>query len=226
MNTARTLLLIGVAIGGCPTVCTAGIIYSQTTPEEPGSSFASSNIVDQQKIADNFLVSGTGQYTVRSLRVIGGYDATGTVPNPLPIDDFRITFLDDTAEAPGAPVAGADFANLTAVRRTPTGGQLLGGLGAPIEFAFDFGDGITLDHGTEYWVSISNNPTPGSGWAWARGVGLLDQSGASTFGDVSEGPWNVFDTSSMWFELSSHNVPEPTTLVLALSATVLTALAR
>ncbi len=220
-NLAFSFLLGCVFTSTLTGIATAATIYSQTQPGDPNASFASSNIVNDQKIADNFLVSGTGQYTIRSLRVIGTYGTIGNPPVPLPDepdDDFRIVFLDDDMGSPSMPVSGGDFSISSAVLRTPTGGQLLNATGRPIEFILDLGAGVTLDRGTEYWISVSNNPLPGSGWAWARANNVHDSQLASTTGDVATGSWTVGATSGMFFELSDENIPEPTSFILSLMA--------
>lgn len=192
MRTRLTVVLLGlsfVALGSVDAV--AAVIYSQGFPRNPTASFTSSNVIDRQKLADNFLVDGVDQYEVRSLRVIGGYSDTSQPLFPLPNDDFRIVFLNDASGSPGTPLAGGDFSISSAVKRTPTDGPLLNGVGRPVEIILDLGEGITLDHGTEYWISVSNNPIPGSGWAWASGFGVFDQELASTTSDLATGPWIV-----------------------------------
>ncbi|QDU58915.1 hypothetical protein Pan181_51560 [Aeoliella mucimassa] len=203
-----------LAVGGWPSPAHAAVIYSQTTPEEPWASYTSSNLQDRQKIADNFLVEGTGQYTVRSIRFIGGYDATGIPPSPMPDDDFKIVILNDNAGSPTTPTASGTFSVNSASTWQPTNGQLLNGIGAPIEFVLNLGDGVKLNRGTTYWLSILNNPRPGSGWAWARANGLIDQDLAATNDDVATGPWNVGTSGGMWFELSTTAIPEPSGIAL------------
>lgn len=227
VQSMKKLLLIVIMYATYNGSSRAAIIFSQTSPRQPEASFASSDIVDRQKMADNFLISGAGEYTVRSLRVIGGY---GTLTNPtelLPNDDFRIVFLTDDGGNPGALVEGGSFSINSVVSRKATNGPLLNGVGSPIEIDIDLGDGITLDRGNEYWISVSNDPTSGSGWAWARATGLLDQKTASTFGDVSFGVWNISSSGGMWFELSTENIPEPgSTLLILLSIMPMLAFVR
>jgi len=221
----RRLFLIAICVSSLTSTAKSAVIYSQTNPEEPGASFASSNIAGAQKIADNFLVGGTGQYSIRSLRVIGGY---GTLPVSLPDDNFQVVFLNDISGIPGSPVLGGDFSISAAVSRTPTGGQLLNGVGIPIEIVLDLGSGVTLDYGSEYWISISNNPMAGSGWAWARAHEASDSVAASTVNNVATGPWIVGSSSrgGMWFELNDDNIPEPNSVVILLSVTPIALLSR
>ena len=94
----------------------------------------------------------------------------------------------------------------------PTGGSLLNGTLTPFEYVIDLADGISLDPGTDYWISVMNDPGPDHFWRWARADGILDNQTAATFDDVSTGPWNVFVNGGMFFELNNENIPEPTSL--------------
>ncbi len=105
-------------------------IYSQILPAEPVGAFSSLNLSGFQKIGDNFILSGAGPITVRSLRFVGG--VTGADASSPP-DDFRIVFLDDNSGVPGMSIPGGDYAIGSAFRRTPTGGQLLNGITVPLE---------------------------------------------------------------------------------------------
>ena len=199
----------------------ATVIYSQTTPAQPTGAFASTDEgrPTDQKIADNFSFGGPNPITIRSLSFIGGYGVTNPPPqtpplNALPPDDFHVVFFADSAGAPGTPLANGDFMVVPSLR-TPTGGPLLNGLETPIAFVLDLGTGVTLNPATIYWVSIVNNPGPSYSWAWARANGVLDQQVASTYGEISSGPWQItFNTGGMFFELSNNNVPEPDSVAL------------
>jgi len=219
------------------TVCYSGYnvqgapIYSQTTLAEPIGAFSADVSLTGQKIADNFLLEGSGTSTVRSLRFLGGYGVNSTPPftpplNALPLDNFRIVFLEDAANSPGAPLAGGDFLVTSVFARTPTGGPLLNGIFNPIEFVIDLGSGITLNEGSAYWISIGNGPGPNHGWAWARAGGVFGPELASNFSDVTTGPWNVFSSGGMWFELNDHNIPEPSSQVVVVVVIFILALNR
>lgn len=206
-------------------------VYSQVLPSEPVGAFTSINTATAQKVADNFLLEGIGQITIRSLRFLGGYGVNSTPPftpplDALPPDNFRIVFLEDTAGGPGMPITEDDFSITSAFSRTPTGGQLLNGLFNPIEYVVDLGNGLTLNQGTVYWISVSNAPGPDHGWAWARAEGVLDMQLASTNSDVTTGPWIVGTSSGMWFELDDQNIPEPKSLIILATALFLIALRR
>src|SRR3954463_1692188 len=129
---------VAIVLGSC--VCTtnlspvqAAVIYSQTTPSQPLGAYTSTDRPAYQKIADNFLLNGTGSATIRSLRFIGGYGNTQPPPqtpplNALPPDDLRVVFFVDSGGAPGLSLAGGDFEVGAAVGRAPTGGPLLNGI--------------------------------------------------------------------------------------------------
>ena len=203
----------------------AGVIYSQVSPAEPVGAFSSVDIpIIGQKVADNFVLLGPGPITIRSVRFIGGYSLRNPPPltpplDALPNDGFRIAFLEDVAGSPGAPISGGNFSIGSAFVRTPTGGPLLNGVVTPLEFEVDLGVGIALDPDTEYWISLTNDPGPEHGWAWARANGMSYQL-ASTFGNIETGPWAIGTSGSMWFELNDANVPEPGTWSLLLLATI------
>jgi hypothetical protein len=205
----------------------AGVIYSQTTPSQPTGAYSSNDAGSptNQKVADNFLLSGPGPVTIRSLRFIGGYGVRNPPPpstpplDALPDDDFGVVFFADSGGVPGVPLAGGDFQVGAAVRRTPTGGPLLNALLTPIEYSIDLGAGISLSPGSVYWVSIVDNPGNSYFWAWARAGGVFDQQVAATLGDVSIGPWNVSTSGGMFFELSDNNVPEPESFGILLAGT-------
>lgn len=199
----------------------AEVIYSQVGPSAPIGAYSSNDAGNptDQKIADNFLFSGSGPATIRSLRFIGGYGLTTPPPSmppldALPPDNFRVVFFVDSAGAPGAALAGGDFHVGAGVQRTPTGGPLLNGVYTPLEYFVDLGAGITLSPSTVYWMSIVNNPGTNYGWAWARTAGVLDQQTAATFGDIATDPWSIAGGGGMYFELRKTNVPEPNTLAL------------
>jgi hypothetical protein len=198
----------------------AAVIYSQTTPSSPTGAYSSTDREFSQKVADNFLVNGPGSATIRSLHFIGGYGVTNPPPstpplNALPPDDFRVVFFADSAGAPGAALAGGDFHVGAAIQRTATGGPFLNAVDRPLEYHLDLGTGITVSPSTVNWVSIANNPGTDYFWDWARGPGVLDQRVAATEGNITSGPWAVSTSGGMYFVLSDSNVPEPSTLLLA-----------
>jgi len=220
----RRLFFLAISTVSLISSAKAATIYSQTTPEEPNAAFSSNDTPTGQKVADNFILSGTGPITVRSIRFIGGYIGTPppiTLPvDELPIDNFRVVFLEDASGSPGAPVAGGDFAITLPYGRTSTGGQMLNGVLNPIDVIANLGNGITLAPDTDYWISITNDVRPDHSWAWARAGGVFDQSTAGTDNDIALGPWDIFSNGGMWFELNDQNVPEPTSLALLTVASV------
>jgi hypothetical protein len=138
---SASLNLVALLLGVCLCISTVApvygaVIYSQTTPSQPTGAFSSNDAggPTDQKVADNFLFSGPGPVTIRSLRFIGGYGLRNPPPpstpplNGLPDDDFRVVFFADSAGAPGLPLPSADFHVGLAARRTPPGGPLLNGL--------------------------------------------------------------------------------------------------
>jgi hypothetical protein len=206
-------------------------IYSQTLPAEPVGAFASQDTPSGQKVADNFLIPGIDPVRIRSIRFIGGYGLRNPPPitpplDALPPDDFQVTFLQDINGSPGPLVSGGEFAIGSAFRRTPTGGRLLNGVEFPIEYVVDLGEGIVLSPATEYWLAITNDAGPAYGWAWARAAGLFDQQTAGTYDNVASGPWNVYVNGGMFFELNDQNIPEPSTLILAIAALATLATSR
>ncbi len=214
-HSIRRLALLFVAGLGFAHVssASAATIYSQTMPADPHAAFASHSAFDPPQIlADNFSFDSPGSVTVRSLRVVGG---TGLVESL--IDDFRVVFLSDAGGMPGAPLTGGDFSIGPAFSRSPTGGPLLNGVTTPIEYAINLPSGMSLQPNTSYWLSVSNDPSPLSGWGWARANGVIDQSTASTNGSIEAGSWNTFANGGMWFELNDHNIPEPSTRAILTS---------
>jgi len=195
----------------------AAVVYSQTTPPQPTGAFSSTERAAYQKIADNFLLPGSGAATIRSLRFIGGYGVTKPPPqtpalDALPPDDFRVVFITNSSGAPGAPLAGGDFHVGAPLSRSPTGGPMLHSVYPPLQYFIDLGAGVTLDRGTVYWLSIVDDPGTNYFWDWANGAGAYDQGVASSDGDIQSGPWQISSGGGMWFELSDNNVPEPTTV--------------
>jgi hypothetical protein len=215
---AKSIFLLAAILPLTAARTDAAILFNQTAVQDTVASYTSSNIAGIQKMADNFVVPGIGKYTIRSLRVLGGYSDIREPLYPLPVDDFRVVFLSDLAGVPGTPVAGGDFSLPLVAKRAPLNAPLLNGVGRPIEFNLDLGNGITLDGETKYWLSVSNAPTPGSGWAWARAIGLSDQVLASTTNDVEMAQWNVGRSGGMYFELHSLSVPEPSSQFLIFSS--------
>ncbi len=201
----------------------AAVIYSQMSPAQPVGAFTSTDRPDYPKAADNFLLNVTQSTTVRSIRFVGGYTATMPPPitpplDSLPIDSFRVVFMGDTGQTPGAPLAGGDFATGAAARRAPTHGSILNGVQFPIEYVLDLGSGITLTPNAVFWLSILNDPGSKYGWQWARTLGVYDQFTAETEGNVSAGAWSVYSTGGMFFSLDNANVPEPDTSTIFIFA--------
>ena len=203
----------------------ADVIYGQLVPTPPLGAFSSNDAgnVTDQKIADNFLVTGPGPVTIRSLRFIGAYGVNVPPPstpplNAQPTDDFRVVFFADSAGAPGVPLVGGDFHIGTKLQRTPTGGPKLNAVVTPLEYVVDLGAGISLSPTTIYWVSLVNNVGPNYGWAWARAAGVFDQQVAATYGDVMTGPWSTDTNGGMYFQLNNNNVPEPASIGMLLAA--------
>lgn len=227
MNTLRKSLFAFAAFVCLPSAGNAAVIYSQAMPEEPGAAFSSLNLSGAQKIADNFILDDEGNNTIRSIRFIG---APTNTDNPFVINNFRITFFEDDDGVPGMLLAGGDFDVGDAIRKSPTGGRLFNGipdgLSVPVEYKIDLGPGVTLNPNTTYWMSITNDLGANRGWLWARANGVLDQTTAGTNGEFSVGEWNAFQNGGMLFELNDQNIPEPSTLLLALSATIVAALSR
>ena len=201
----------------------AAPIYSQVIPTEPVGAFSSLDAPGGQKVADNFVLEGTGPITVRSIRFIGGYGLTNPPPSTppldeLPTDSFRVVFLEDTGGSPGVPIVGGEFVIGSAFQRAPTGGTLLNGVVTPLEFIINLGDGIALSPSTQYWIAVVNDPGPEHGWTWARASGLVDQLSAGTRDGIATGPWNIFVNGGMWFELNDMNIPEPKSAALSVIA--------
>lgn len=215
----RTFLVVFIFTSmGCLSLrCSAAIIYNQTTPVEPGAAFSSLDLTDLQKVADNFQVASDEAVTIRSLRFIG---ATSNLVGT-PADNFRVVFLHDNGGAPGSITIGGDFTAGTAARKFFTGGLLLSGRYEPIEYSLDLGEGVTLAPKEEYWISITNNLGQSYGWLWARANGVVDQKTSGTRGEIAGGPWEIFENGGMWFELNTHNVPEPTSILLTCSGIAL-----
>lgn len=220
-------LLVAVAFGiACPALqdhAWSAPVYSQTTPAVPTASFASNDSYStNQRVADNFSLIGSDPLTIRSLRFIG---TSGPISQRS--DDFRVVFLEDAAGIPGPPLTGGDFAIGSAFRRIPTGGELLNGVGVPIEYVINFPNAISLNPDTIYWISIVNDLLPTSGWSWARSNGGLDLTIASTTSDIITGPWTLGSSSGgMWFELNDQVIPEPSSFVLVLLAIAASVLPR
>lgn len=192
----------------------AEAIYSQTIPAEPIGAFGSQDTPSGQKIADSFVIDGAESATVRSIRFVGGYGLRNPPPitpplDALPTDNLHVFFLDDLNGSPGARIPGGDFAIGPAFRRVGTGGQLLGGVFLPIEYVVNLGSGVELSPSTVYWLVIVNDSDPAHGWVWANAYGRFDQLTAATFSGVASGPWNVYDSGGMFFELMDQIVPEP-----------------
>lgn len=221
MNPIQHLLLICIAIGCVRSAAVAEVIYKQTAPENPTADFTSIDIPGRQKVADNFVIEGGTPTTARSIRFIGGYGVNSPPPftppfDALPEDSFNVVFLGDDNGSPGTVIE--DFRVQAVFRRRPTDGPLLGGMLSPVEYLIDLGEGVPLSPKVEYWISISNDPGPNHGWGWASAFGDFDQNLASTFNSVESGPWNVFQSGGMWFELSSRNIPEPSGVLLLVTA--------
>lgn len=213
------LLLFFIAVASYPSAGIGGIIYSQTTPEEPSAAFGSEDRTGFQKIADNFLIEGTDIQTVQSVRFIGGYGLNNPPPldpseDSLPNDDFRIIFFEDASGVPGNVIAGGDFHAGKPAFRSPTNEQLLNGTRRPYEFAINLEESIALAPNTQYWISITNVPGIDHGWLWSRADGGFDQYIVDTLGDLEVGSWEVFETGGMWFELNSERIPEPSAFAL------------
>lgn len=210
------IALICVFILGSGPTAQAATIFSQTTPEEPFSAYASHNSFEPpQYIADSFSFEAPSPKTVRSLRFIGGSGDVGDLP-----DDFHVVFLNDAGGHPGMPLQGGDYVIGSASNRFPTGAQLLGGITTPQEYVINLPVGITLSPNTVYWLSISNDLSAVSGWVWARAFGDFDRAIASTEGTIEGGAWKIHEVEGMWFELYDVNVPEPSTFTLLAMAAI------
>jgi hypothetical protein len=219
MKCVLSFLLVLTGLIGQPASSSAEVIYSQTTPAEPIGAFSSQNKTGSQKIADSFVLLGDDVVTIKSLRFIGGYGLTAPPPltpalDALPLDTFRVTFMEDSGGDPGMPVTDGDFVLAKVVTRNPAGGPLLNGIYSPIEYGVNIGSGVTLMPSTPYWVSITNDAGEDYFWDWARGTGSLDDQVVSTFGSIESGPWQIGSSGGMWFELNDQNIPEPATCVL------------
>ena len=210
-------LVVLACLLACPMLdARAEILFSQTEPEQPNAAFSSNDTPSSQKIADNFIIAGPDPAFVRSVRFLGGYISLNPSPGTVPSDRFRITFYEGTADGPGAPLAEADILAGAAVLRQPTGGVDLNGTDEPFEYFVDLEDGILLQPATEYWISIANNVSPNNGWVWARAFGVIDNLLATTSDELPVASWSVVESSGMFFELSSVNIPEPSALSILL----------
>lgn len=199
----------------------AATIYSQTSPSEPFAAFASADFPISQKSADNFLIDAPEPVTVRSIRFLGNEGSETTPP-----DVFRVVFLEDAGGIPGAPLEGGDFDIGSPYSRLPTSWPVPTRLTNPLEYIINLPGGLVLDPGTTYWLSITNTRLPNFGWAWTRADGELDRLTAATFDSITSGPWSVFETGGMWFELSDQTVPEPSSLLFLLTSLCSLTIAR
>jgi hypothetical protein len=93
----------------------------------------------------------------------------------------------------------------------------LNGVYFPIEYVFNLGNGIVVSPDTVYWLAITNDAGPVHGWLWARAFGQYDQLTAATFDGIATGPWNVYGSGGMYFELNDQFIPEPTAFELFLT---------
>ncbi len=222
----RILLFVGVMLGRSGNASVkAEIIYSQSSPAMPTAAFSSQDKTGSQKIADNFVLLGDDPVTIRSLRFIGGYGLITPPPltptlDALPLDAFRITFLEDSGGNPGMPVLGGDFAVPQVIVRNPTGGPLLNGVYTSVEWRLNISGGVTLSPSTTYWLSITNNAGEDFFWVWARANSMLDNQISSTFGSVELGPWQTSASGGMFFELNATPIPEPSGLMLCVICTL------
>ncbi len=196
----------------------AAPVYSQVTPMDPIGAFASNDsLATSQRVADNFFIGGENPITIRSVRFIGGSGLSGPT-----LDNFRVVFFDDAGGSPGAPLSGGDFSIGPAFSRNPTGGQLLNGVTVPQEYVINLPNDITVNPNRPYWFSITNDILPVSGWVWARAEGTFDETIASVTDSIETGTWSTLVNGGMWFELSDHIVPEPSSLSLLIATLILT----
>lgn len=217
MNTQSTrwLVLGGVMLTLCSSASNAEILYSQTMPEEPGAAFGSINSSTAPRLADNFLFEGTEAKTIRSVRVIGSPLAA---QDTLPLNSFRVVFFGTESGLPGSTLPEGDFSITDGTLQRFTNGRLLNGVGVPVEYWIDLGDGIQLEPNTEYWISVSNRPNSTDSWAWARAGGLFDQQIATTLNTGAPDLWTISGSGGgMWFELRTTNIPEPGGFILCVA---------
>ena len=190
--------------------CSATILFAQTFPAEPTDRDLST--VGTRKAADDFVLDATGPTTVRSLRLIGGYrpDATDVT------DDFRVLFYDDNDLSPGAVLPGGDFPVGTPTTRVARDAPPVLGF-ALYDYQIDLGEGIELEQGERYWITVVNSLPDSGYWVWASASGVFEGL-ALTTDPLDVADWSVVrDRDGVWFELSSTNVvPEPCSLVVIL----------
>jgi hypothetical protein len=108
---------------------------------------------------DNFTLTGTTD--VESFHWVGGYF---NPPSQGPIMSVTLTFYNDNAGTPGAPITTLTFSGTANETSLGTAG------GFPIySYSLDFGS-VDMNAGT-YWASIVPNINFPPEWGWAAGTG-------------------------------------------------------
>ncbi len=159
------------------------------------------------RVADDFTF-GTAE-TVRSVTWRGMYYSTGT---PQAVDNFTLVFYSDAGGNVGSVLGTFNVGN--AVNRADTGLNFLPSIDF-FEYSADLGSGLSLASGS-YWLSVFNDTTvdPNDGWFWGT-----QPFGGNNRLSISGGPFNPNGMVSYFVldnaNLSTNNVPEPSTLLLA-----------
>lgn len=192
----------------------AGFIYSQTPYQNEGrtSDFQGDRINQQ---ADNFSLASPA--SVLSVFFWGIYNSGS------PSDAFTVRFFNDNGGSPETNPF-ADFSGLSPTLRVDTGDTSLGG--KPIyEYAVNLPSPVALMASTPYYLSIVNDTSLATLWAWSILDGTADDARWSR--DADGVSWLGPQTADLSFKLSDTKVPAPAPLTLiALGVAVLASSVR
>ncbi|MCA9147909.1 MAG: hypothetical protein KDA92_01355 [Planctomycetales bacterium] len=188
LTTWKTLSFVLMALTA--TRCHGEVIFDNglTPADINGNGMASFSFTNpvaghQYQVADDFVLSGEGLWSVNGARwtgvVANGFELTRTIGDTLDFD--ILIFKDDDGRPTGTPQDMLPGTSIAA-RQVQATGMDNGVFNFAAEFQASF-DPIVLDAGTPYWIVIAardeysfleSNQT-GQGWAW---LGEIDSGNA------------------------------------------------
>ena len=182
----------------------AAIVYSQSPYQTSGlvSDFAETAGLNQQ--ADNFQLA-----TAATLK---GIEFWGSIANAALADDFTIRIFADAAGAPATtPLAQSTIASLI---RTATG-QSSPANNPVFAYVANFVTPIALAASTTYYLSVVNNTSDATSWAWSRFDGTADGTRWHRAGnEASTNTWSSATDDLAFVIYDTNVVPAPTPLAL------------
>jgi len=182
----RALIAATLLLAATPTL--AGIKFSQGSFSPAGviSDFAKAFGINQQ--ADNFSLAVDSP--ISALLFWGSYGSGASTPGSEPADDFTIRFFADNGSGDPATTPDIQLTGLT-VQRQDTGVATTSGSNV-FRYSVDLSaEALSFAPSTTYYLSVVNNTTSTTAWAWSYSNSGLDDTRWSRGTNVSDNQaWN------------------------------------